>query len=81
MAGHRDDGTFAADEAHNPKRKVHKDRWVDPDPTPPHGTPRPSMDFVSENTDDNDTTLDPWDQEDINEQQRFKNEANKRGYL
>lgn len=81
MAGHRDDGTFAEDNAHNPNRKVHKGRWVDPDPTPPHGTPRPSMDFIGEHSNENDETLDPWDQEDIDEQKRFRDEANKRGHL
>lgn len=79
MAGQRDDGTFAEDKAHHQGRKVHKERWIDPDPTPPHGTPRPSMDFISEKTED-DETLDPWDQEDIDEQKALKEERLKRGH-
>lgn len=36
--------------SNHPNRKVHRGRWVDPDPTPPHGTPRPKFDSTDEPT-------------------------------
>lgn len=69
------------DSSKHPNRQVHRGRWVDPDPTPPHGTPRPSMDFISEDSTDADETLDPWAQEDIDEERAMREERNKRGYL
>ena len=44
-------------------------------------TKNSNNDFIGEHSNENDETLDPWDQEDIDEQKRFRDEANKRGHL
>lgn len=105
MAGHRDDGTFAEDRAHDPRRKI-GDRYGRPSSQmdglandlargygirkgealnhiygtlPNHN--QASKDFIGSHSNENDETLDPWDQEDIDEQRNLRDEANKRGHL
>ncbi len=82
------------DTSNHPNRKVHRGRWVDPDPTPPHGTPRPSMDFISPIESDEEPTseseLEAPDKEELMMDQKAKEWRNEglgpdwrddRGYL
>jgi hypothetical protein len=88
MAGSRDDGTSAEDKAHHQNRKVSREAILDK-----HIAQQQAMwqgidaasiaDKVSELDEESypgREELDPWDQEDIDEQQTLKEERLKRGY-
>jgi hypothetical protein len=70
MAGHRDDGTFAEDKSKG--RSLDKTTYFSQfnDDAPASGMPRPDLDEV----------LDPWDPEDVEEEQTLKEERLKKGH-
>lgn len=81
MAGHRDDGTFANDKRHHPRRKVSRaniPQWLrdfdpkDPQWMPPNERAKVLKDFAVGPTDDTEEELEPWAPEDIEEQQRIE---------
>lgn len=43
--------------------------------------PDRDKDFIGGHSNESDETLDPWDQEDIDEQRSMRDEQNKRGYI
>lgn len=75
MAGHRDDGTFAEDKAHHEGRKVSRDAFMS---GPPAGWTMNNM--VKGLVGNSDEVLDPWDPEDIQEEQTLKEERLKKGH-
>jgi len=75
MAGHRDDGTFAEDKAHHEGRKVSRENFMS---GPPAGWTMNNM--VKGLVGNSDEALDPWDPEDIQEEQTLKEERLKKGH-